>query len=217
MLPKNELEIIIRELISQGDGYSSIIVTMGEMFGEERDHVSSVYHTILGIDIERHNSEQKSLDMYKPEYADKIYKLRTLGKQFTDITAYFRISNFDLNVWRDKIPEVRDAWDKAEEHDYEVVDAMLKLAKGHTEPEEKVFCSMGELVYGTIDRVYPPNIKAIETWLKAKHPGIWKDYQYVETRSLNSPEELSDEELELKLREMGVVQTPSKLEELEEV
>ena len=215
MMRLNELELLVRELINQGDGYSSIVSTASDIFGEDEKRVSEVYHSILGVDTSKHNSGEMSMSLYKPEYADKIYKMRVLGKQFSDITAQLRVSNFDLNTWRDKIPEVKEAWEKAENHDYEVVEALLKIAKGHSDPETKVFCAMGEIVTAKVEKVYPPSIKAIETWLKAKHPSIWKDCQYVETRSLDSPKELTDEELDERLKQYGVTTAKSPISSLE--
>jgi len=86
------------------------------------------------------------------------------------------IDRATLYRWKAKYPVFCDAIESGkEQQDKTVENALLKKAQGYTEKEERVFVYEGEIIKTKVDRVYPPDTKAMEFWLKNRRGKYWKE------------------------------------------
>ena len=111
------------------------------------------------------------------------------GATDAQVAADLGVSERTLNRWRLKHPEycraVKDAKVIADE---KVERSLYERACGSSIPEDKVFCSNGEVTIVPGRKHYPPETTACIFWLKNRRPDEWRDQ-----RNLNI-EILTDEE-----------------------
>ena len=208
-----DIQNFTKDLIAQGNGPQAVAVELSDLYGLSEGEARDVYKRCKGIagSLERH---EEAVGRYKPEHAMTAYKLILLGRQFSDIAEHFKVDDYTLNTWRFEMPEFADAWGQALQRDFEVVETMLKLAIGYEAKDTKVFLHQGEEVIVPYMKQFPPNLKAVEMWLKTKYPAIWKDTQYIETNATHALTGLSESELSDKLKSYGVTAEPSALSAL---
>ena len=211
----HDIEQFIREQIQAGHGPKAIAEDLEMLYGITPSDANALYLEVRGIESPTKGKREASLGIWEDDNADIIYKLLLLNKSFTEIAEHFHVDKFQLNTWKHEIPECSEAWEKALQADFEVVENLLRLCKGYDEDDMKIGFHMGEGIEHEFVKKYQPNLRAIETWLKVKHPSSWKETQHIEANMTHSVENFSEEELEQKLKEFGVEMVESNLSRLE--
>ncbi len=213
----HDIEQFINEQIQAGHGPNAIADDLEMLYDITPSEANALYLQVRGIESPTKGKRDASIGIWEDDNADIIYKLLLLNKSFSEIAEHFHVDKFQLNTWKHEIPECSEAWAKALHADFEVVENLLKLCQGYEEDEEKLGFCMGDPVVGSFLKKFQPNLRAIETWLKVKHPSSWKETQHVEAKMTHSIENFSEEELEQKLKEFGVEMVESNLSKLEVV
>src|SRR5256885_520084 len=73
---------------------------------------------------------------YKPEYAERAYKMCLLGVTDDELATHFRVAVSSIGLWKKTYPEFKKALiDGKELADSEVAEALYKRAKGITYDE----------------------------------------------------------------------------------
>jgi len=210
----HEILNFIQSLIDDGDGPNAIEEQLEELYDLSPSEGHKLYCQVRGLKTQTEDKRDIALASYDQKYAHTAYRMLLLGKTFNDIAEHLNVDSYTLNTWKFEIPEFSEAWAKAIDADLQVVETMLKVALGYDIVEEKVFCSQGEVIPAYINKSIAPNLKALETWLKVKHPGYWKDVQHVETNNNHTIKDMTDEELKETLKKYGVENVKSSLSSL---
>lgn len=114
---------------------------------------------------------QKCVDLFEKGYTD-VQVAKIIGVH----------SNTILN-WRKQSQEFMWSTQEAKMRADEMVEASLfHRAIGYSHPEEKVFCSEGQIITHETTRHYPPEPHAMIFWLKNRKPDDWKDKREVTIR-----------------------------------
>lgn len=109
-----------------------------------------------------------------------MYKLCLLGAVDVELADFFQISVPTLHAWRKAYPEFLKSGQKGKlQADAEMASKLYHRGLGYSHPEEKVFCSDGEIVTYETVRHYPPDTAAAFIWLKNRRPDLWRDRQEV--------------------------------------
>lgn len=112
---------------------------------------------------------------YKPQYAEKAYKLCLLGAKDKELADFFEVSEQTLNVWKEKHPEFIESIKAGKEDaDANVANSLYKKAQGYT---RQVKNEEGEVIGETY---YPPDTSACIFWLKNRQKHKWRDKQDIE-------------------------------------
>jgi hypothetical protein len=209
----SDIENFAQSLIDQSMGPLAVSAELLDLYGIETNDALTLYRRLKGLKGSRGKKEE-ALAKYEDGHAATVYKLLILGRPFDDISDHFKVDSYTLNTWRFDVEPFAAAWEKALHRDFEVAETLLKLALGFEIEDTKVFLHQGEPVLVPYMKQIPPNLKAVETWLKAKYPAIWKETQYIETNSTHALAGVSTEELEDKLKAYGVQVSPSALSAL---
>lgn len=152
---------------------------------------------------------------YRPEMAEQAYKLSLLGHTDEQLAKFFEVAVATIYNWKNEHPEFLESIKNGKEvADGEIVMTLRKRAMGYEVTEEKVEESgeggaNGKKVTIT-EKHIPPDTTAMIFWLKNRQPKQWRDKQEVDHSSSDgtmspSTKELSDEELEEKLKSYGIV------------
>lgn len=112
---------------------------------------------------------------YKPEYAEEAEKLYMTGKTDEQVAEYFKVSDSTLRRWVKDNKEFRQARKRGRDADMNVERSLYERAMGYSHPEEKIFCSDGEVTRVQTMRHYPPDPTAMIFWLKNRRPEQWRD------------------------------------------
>ncbi len=119
---------------------------------------------------------------YKEEFNEQAHKLcLLLGATDKQLADYFEVSEKTINTWKAKHPEFLQSIKEGKEFaDAKVAESLYKRALGYTHPEEKIFCSEGQIVTHETEKHYPPDTGAAMAWLKNRQKDKWRDKQEVE-------------------------------------
>lgn len=104
-------------------------------------------------------------------------------KGFTDeeMAEALKIDRRTWENWKEAHPDffhtIKDWKDEA---DQAVIKALYQKAIGYSHPEEKIFCSDGEIVRAQTVKQYPPDTAAIIHWLNNRQRKTWKNYAPVQ-------------------------------------
>lgn len=94
---------------------------------------------------------------------DKIIELTAKGLSQKKVAQICNVSVQTINVWRSKMVDFMLDYNEARAIAADQIEsAMIKSAKGHYEPETKVFfdSKIGECVEHKVNKYYPPNERA---------------------------------------------------------
>jgi len=110
--------------------------------------------------------------LYKPEYAERAYKLCLLGATDKEIADYFEVSVPTITQWKRSKPGFLSSIREGKIHaDTEVAFSAFKSATGqHFLEEDRV---VGEEVV-TLRKQLPPDATAQRMWLFNRRPKEWK-------------------------------------------
>lgn len=119
----------------------------------------------------------KNYNKYKPYYALQAYKLCLMGARDQDLADFFEVHRDTIFHWVSLYPEFAEARRKGKmQADAEVAYQLFKRATGTSVRKEKVLSS-GEIV--TYQEALPPDVRAIEFWLKCRDRENWNPKQQV--------------------------------------
>lgn len=148
---------------------------------------------------------------YRPEMAAQAYKLSLLGHTDEQLAKFFEVAVATIYNWKNEYPEFLESIKNGKEvADAEIVMTLRKRAMGYEVTEEKTEESEHGLKKTVAGKHIPPDTTAMIFWLKNRQPKQWRDKQEVDHSSSDgsmspSTKELSDEELEEKLKSYGIV------------
>ena len=113
---------------------------------------------------------------YKPDYAERGYKLTLLGLTDEEIAGVFDVATSTLYLWKQKYPEFSEALRRGkEEADAEVAASLYHRARGYSHPETHVAVYQGQVIQTELVKHYPPDTGAALLWLKNRQSKNWKD------------------------------------------
>ena len=133
---------------------------------------------------------------YKKEYVEQVYKLCLFNATDTEIADFFNIVESTLYLWKLKHKQFSESMRAGKiRADTDVAQSLYKRAMGSKcvqqraiKVKEPIFNEEGKKI-GDNERVVvvdllveePPDTKAIEFWLRNRHPDTWnKDKQVSE-------------------------------------
>jgi hypothetical protein len=210
-----QIEAFIRSLVEEGCGPQEVINEVTSLYKVSPEQVMQIYLSVKGLlPAPAEDKIKESLKLYDSKFAEEAYHLLLLNKTSEQIANHFKVSIYDLNTWRDHIPEFSQSWEKSLSADIAVVQTLLKTCLGFDQQDVKIGFSQGEPIYAPFTKRVPPNLRAIEMWLKAKYPESWRETQYNETKLTTLVENMSDEDLEAEISKLGLTPSSSKLEVL---
>ncbi|WP_162062707.1 hypothetical protein [Vibrio taketomensis] len=115
---------------------------------------------------------------YCSEYAKQTYKLCLMGARDQDLADFFDVHRDTIFHWVSLYPEFAEARKRGKlQADAEVAYQLFKRATGITLLKEKVLSS-GEIVQYREE--LPPDVRAMEFWLRCRSRGNWNAKQQVE-------------------------------------
>ena len=115
---------------------------------------------------------------YKTEYTEQAYKLCLLGATDKDMANFFGVCEATINNWKKECPEFLESLKRGKiKADAEVAKSLFHRATGYEHPEDKIFCTNGEVTTVKTIKHYPPDTAAAFIWLKNR--AGWRDKQEV--------------------------------------
>lgn len=140
---------------------------------------------------------------FKPEYCEQAFKYALLGATDLQMAAHFGVSNQTFNNWKNKHTEFMDALKAGkDEANANVANSLYRQAMGYEIEEEEVRIVEGKPVAVKIKRFIPPNNAATIFFLKNRDRQNWRDKQEIEHSGHIEYSELTDEQLEQKIKEL---------------
>lgn len=144
---------------------------------------------------------------YKPEYAEKVYKLCLLGAKDKEIAEIFDIAESTLNLWKKEHEEFSESIKRGKDDaDSNVADRLYQRAMGYEHPEDQIFQYQGKPVVVPTTKHYPPDSTAAIFWLKNRQRGKWSDKTETELTGANGGpiqyEAMSAEERQKRIAEL---------------
>lgn len=107
---------------------------------------------------------------------EKMKKLVMLGATELEVADFFGICVATIDNYKNQHPEFLEALkDGKAMSDAQVEKSLFKRATGYSHPEEKVFCSEGQIIKENTVKYYPPDTTACIFWLKNRRPKEWRE------------------------------------------
>ncbi|MGR5325332.1 hypothetical protein ACP3VW_16135 [Vibrio sp. DNB22_17_1] len=115
---------------------------------------------------------------YRTDYTKQTYKLCLMGARDVDLAEFFEVHRDTIFHWVNLYPEFAEARKRGKmKADAEVAYKLFKRATGVSVRKEKVLSS-GEVV--EYSEELPPDVRAMEFWLKCRSRNTWNPKQQVE-------------------------------------
>ena len=93
-----------------------------------------------------------------------------------------------VSRWKSDKPEFADALARGRAKQNKRVErALYERAIGYKHPAKKIMQYMGDIIEAEYEEHYPPDVNAIQFWLKNKDPEHWKDVSHQEISSDSIP------------------------------
>lgn len=125
---------------------------------------------------------------YKDIDLELVKRLAMLGLTDKEIAKSLNIAESTLNLYKKKHKRFSESLKNGKEiADAKVAESLYKRACGYEHPEEKIFCSEGEIVRANTIKHYPPDTAAAFIWLKNRQPEKWRDKREVEDTTPPKP------------------------------
>jgi len=116
---------------------------------------------------------------YCKDFVEQVFKLALLGHTEAKIADFYSINQSTLTRWKKRYKSFRASLNAGREPaDAEVAASLYQRACGYSHPEDKIFCSDGEVTIVPTIKHYPPDTAAAFIWLKNR--AGWKDKSEVE-------------------------------------
>jgi len=118
---------------------------------------------------------------FKEIYIDQVYRMCLLGLTDVQMSDLIGVSEKTFNTWKHVYPKFLQSIKNGKEiADTEVAVSLRKRAIGYSHPEDKIFCTDGEVTIVPTIKNYPPDTAAAFIWLKNRQPAFWTDRKTVE-------------------------------------
>ncbi|ARV72206.1 hypothetical protein [Vibrio campbellii] len=115
---------------------------------------------------------------YNRTFAPLTYKLCLMGARDQDLADFFEVHRDTIFHWVSLYPEFADTRKKGKmQADAEVAYQLFKRATGTSVRKEKVLSSGAVVAY---QEELPPDVRAMEFWLKCRDRNNWNPKQQVE-------------------------------------
>ncbi|EGR3455230.1 hypothetical protein ACEQ2R_003349 [Vibrio parahaemolyticus] len=115
---------------------------------------------------------------YRQTYAKQAYKLCLVGARDQDLADFFEVHRDTIFHWVNLYPEFAEARKRGKlAADAEVAYSLFNRAMGVTVTKQKVL-STGQIV--EYQEELPPDVRAMEYWLKCRNRSNWNPSQQVE-------------------------------------
>ncbi|EJG0960539.1 hypothetical protein C4G95_RS15985 [Vibrio parahaemolyticus] len=115
---------------------------------------------------------------YRLEFAVQVYKLCLMGARDKDLAEFFEVHRDTIFHWVSLYPEFAEARKRGKlAADAEVAYSLFKRATGVTLTKQKVLSSGQVIEY---HEELPPEVRAMEFWLKCRSRGNWNTRHQVE-------------------------------------
>lgn len=115
---------------------------------------------------------------YNKNYTQQAYKLCLMGARDQDLAEFFEVHRDTIFHWVSLYPEFAEARKRGKlAADAEVAYSLFKRAIGVTVAKQKVLSS-GEVV--EYQEELPPDVRAMEFWLKCRSRGNWNPSHQLE-------------------------------------
>jgi len=155
---------------------------------------------------------------YRPEFAEKAYKLSLLGVTEKMLTVVFEVNQTTIDYWKQNQPEFLKALQKGRtEADANVAYALYQRAVGYSCPDTHITTAYNqetkrtEVIQTPITKHYPPDSYAALKWLNIRQRELWSDITKVEHTikgqidiqyldQLTNEKEFTDEDLQALLK-----------------
>lgn len=142
---------------------------------------------------------------YKDEYAEQARKLCRLGLIDKEIAEFFGVSEQTINAWKLKSEEFLEALKDGKTFaDAQVADKLFHRATGYSHPDVDIRVIDGQIVQTPLVKHYAPDTTACIFWLKNRDKARWRDKLETEHSGNVNYTNLSDDELENKIRQLGI-------------
>lgn len=116
---------------------------------------------------------------YKAEYCKLAYKLCLLSATDAQIADVLDVEEKTINNWKKEYPKFLQSLKKGKiKADAEVAKSLFHRACGYSHPEDKIFCTDGDVTTVKTTKHYPPDTAAAFIWLKNR--AGWRDRQETE-------------------------------------
>jgi len=113
---------------------------------------------------------------YAPEYDQQVYKLALLSATDREMADFLNVCEDTFHEWKKVHPSFSESINRGKNMaDANVASRLYERAMGYSHPEEKVFCSEGEVVTYATTKHYPPDTMAASLWLRNRQPAKWRD------------------------------------------
>lgn len=144
---------------------------------------------------------------YKTEYNDQVEKLCKLGATDKEIADFFNVCEATVNNWKIVEPQFLESIKRGKiVADMNIANSLYNRAMGYEHPEEKVFCTNGDVTKVNTIKHYPPDTAAIMAWLNNRRPQDYRSKQYVESENTNNnidlTDTMTDEQKQARLQEL---------------
>jgi len=142
--------------------------------------------------------------LYKPEYPEQARKFCLLGATDIEIADLFGISVGALSKWKKKYPELNAAMKRGKDiANAEVAAKLYKRAIGYTYQEVSIRMAGTVEHKTTTTKHCPPDVPAAIFWLKNRDKARWRDKHETEHTGNVVYNNLTDEELEHKIKQLN--------------
>ena len=119
--------------------------------------------------------------LYKPEYAEQVFKFCLLGATDEEISDFFGVSVATINNWKREYPDFLASIQRGKlQADAEIAHSLYNRAKGfEVEIEKEVGKGDDKRIVKRKMRV-EADVTAVQFWMKNRQPKKWRDTKQME-------------------------------------
>lgn len=122
------------------------------------------------------------------ERASIAYKFGATDVQVAEVLG---IDEKTLHNWKAKHTKYFQSVTEAKHFaDSKVERSLYERANGYSHPEDKIFCTNGEVTVVPTRKHYPPDATSCIFWLKNRKPDEWRDLKNVDIQILTDDERM---------------------------
>ena len=172
----------VKRVKGRGKGKLSAVNRIEEMKSRYGDAVTIIQHTYR---------KPGSPACWRPDYARMIFWLALSGMTEVEMSNVVGIAVQTLQLWKKTHPVFLEAMEKGRAEAIGMAsEALFKAGLGFEHPAEKLFAVRvkhydpvtgrvvkedTEIKRATYTKKYPPNVTALDKFLKARYPEVWGD------------------------------------------